>query len=85
VSSGEQSERTASQQEWLVIDAPVFDDLFGQRVDVNAEGHVVSSADRSGAPSHRIPFIAPFVHEEPMQAAGATLALAWRDRQTLLG
>jgi hypothetical protein len=74
----------------VVIDAPVFDDLFGELVDINAEGQVLSSVTQSSAPSHGIAFAATtidqLVEEEPMQAAGAaTLALAWRHRQTLLG
>jgi hypothetical protein len=73
----------------VVIDAPVFDDLFGELVEVNAEGQILSSANQSGTSSQGTPFVGPtidrLIHEEPMQAAGAaTLALAWNDRQVLL-
>jgi hypothetical protein len=64
----------------VVIDAPLYDDLFGAVVDVNAEGRVLRPR----------PFDAPSVTEllagAPLQAAAAallTLALAHRD--ALLG
>jgi hypothetical protein len=64
----------------VVIDAPLYDDLFGAAVDANAEGRVLRPR----------PFDAPSVTEllagTPLQAAAAallTLALAHRD--TLLG
>ena len=46
----------------VVIDAPVFDDLFGARVAVNEEGSVTER-----------PFTAASVTGLPMQAAGAAL------------
>jgi hypothetical protein len=64
----------------VVIDAPLYDDLFGAAVDANAEGRVLRPR----------PFDAPSVTEllagTPLQAAAAallTLALAHRD--TVLG
>jgi hypothetical protein len=64
----------------VVIDAPLYDDLFGAAVDANAEGRVLRPR----------PFDEPSVTEllagTPLQAAAAallTLALAHRD--TLLG
>jgi hypothetical protein len=63
----------------VVIDAPVFDELFGAMVSSNAEGRV-----RPG-----LAFTAETVGRltacEPMQAAGAALLrLAWRHRAFLL-
>jgi hypothetical protein len=63
----------------VVIDAPVFDELFGAMVSSNAEGRI-----RPG-----LPFTAETVSRlttrEPMQAAGAALLrLAWRHRARLL-
>ena len=63
----------------VVIDAPVFDELFGAMVSCNAEGRI-----RPG-----LPFTAETVGRltarEPMQAAGAAvLRLAWRHRAFLL-
>jgi hypothetical protein len=63
----------------VVIDAPVFDQLFGAMVSSNAEGRI-----RPG-----LPFTAETVGRlttrEPMQAAGAALLrLAWRHRAVLL-
>jgi hypothetical protein len=62
-----------------VFDARLFDELFGALVADNDEGTVLA----------RMPFRADvldrFVDCEPMQAAGAaTLALAWRHRDSLL-
>ncbi|HEX2313321.1 MAG TPA: hypothetical protein VHJ17_06290 [Thermomonospora sp.] len=56
----------------VVVDDDVFADLFGARVDVNAEGRVMT-APFDGRPRH------------PMQPAGAAaLELAWRHRAALL-
>jgi hypothetical protein len=62
-----------------VIDAPLFDELFGDVVAVNAEGEVLAAK----------PFdqdtVDQFVHNEPVQAAGAALlSLAWHHRAILL-
>lgn len=63
----------------VVIDAPVFDGLFGARVSNNAEGQVLAAKTFD----HRT--VAELVHDQPMQAAGAALlSLAWRHRATLL-
>ncbi len=70
----------------VIIDSEVFDDIFGERVHVNAEGHVV--ADDTGATTVGFPFteesVHRFVRAEPMGPGGAAcLALAWRHRQAL--
>jgi hypothetical protein len=62
-----------------VFEARLFDELFGTLVADNDEGTVLA----------RMPFRADvldrFIDGEPMQAAGsATLALAWRHRESLL-
>lgn len=70
----------------VVIDAPVFDRLFGTLVRTNAEGELARlSCD--GRPG--VPFVAAEVERltkrEPMQAAGAAvLASAWKHRAMLL-
>jgi hypothetical protein len=46
----------------VVIDAPVFDELFGGLVDVNAEGVVTTR-----------PLTPAAIEDLPMQAAGAAL------------
>lgn len=57
----------------VVIDAPIFDELFGATVDVNAEGEIIAGTPFTEHDVDR------FVHSEPMQAAGAAvLSLAWR-------
>ena len=63
----------------VVIDAPRYDDLFGDMVDDNAEGQVVKPR----------PFDAPsvtgLVRDAPLQAAAAALlTLALTHRETLL-
>jgi len=73
----------------VVIDAPVFDDIFDGLVDRNAEGQLVrirvTSLDRLPG----VPFVESEVkrltRREPMQAAGAAVvATAWRYREQLL-
>jgi hypothetical protein len=71
----------------VVIDSQLFDDLFGDHVRVNAEGHVV--ADTTGSTTVGFPFTEESVHRfvrgEPMGPGGAAcLALAWRHREALL-
>ncbi|MPZ67349.1 MAG: hypothetical protein GEU83_18215 [Pseudonocardiaceae bacterium] len=70
----------------VVIDAPVFDEIFGGLVEANAEG-ILPASGSDGAPG------APFVESEverltrrsPMQAAGAAaIASAWMHRSKLL-
>src|SRR5262245_8603348 len=71
----------------VVIDSELFDDVFGDRVQVNAEGYVVTNGT---AGTVGFPFIEESVHRfvraEPMGPGGAAcLALAWRFRESLLG
>jgi hypothetical protein len=67
----------------VVIDAPVFDDLFGAIVEHNAEGRVLfGDGDRGQFTADGIGALAG---PQPMQAAGAALLrLAWRHRDHLL-
>ena len=63
----------------VTIDAPLYDELFDEIADANAEGSITPA----------VPFTAQTVQRyasvEPMQAAGAgLLRLAWRHRSTLL-
>ncbi|MGH3770897.1 MAG: hypothetical protein ACRDRW_05800 [Pseudonocardiaceae bacterium] len=63
----------------VAIDVSVYDELFGNVADVNAEGSIISA----------VPFTAEIVRwyagHEPTQAAGAALPrLAWRHRPVLL-
>jgi transcriptional regulator with XRE-family HTH domain len=72
----------------VVIDSDVFDEVFGDRVQVNAEGHVVASDDGPVA-TVGFPFteesVQRFVGREPMGPGGAAcLALAWQHREALL-
>ena len=63
----------------VVIDAPVFDELFGAMVSHNAEGRL-----RPGL-AFTAETIGHLTTREPMQAAGAALLrLAWRHRAYLL-
>jgi hypothetical protein len=63
----------------VVIDAPVFDELFGAMVSSNAEGRV-----RPGL-AFTAETVSRLTAREPMQAAGAALLrLAWRQRALLL-
>jgi hypothetical protein len=69
----------------VVIEAEVFDRIFGGLVDGNAEGELAGQQD--GRPG--VPFVASEVERltkhEPMQAAGAAvLASAWEHRAALL-
>ena len=62
----------------VVIDAPVFDELFGAMVTINAEGRVVPGLAFTSSTVSRL------TTGEPMQAAGAALLrLAWRHRRLL--
>jgi hypothetical protein len=63
----------------VTIDAPLYDELFGEIADINPEGSITSA----------VPFTAQTVERyastEPMQAAGAgLLRLAWGHRSILL-
>lgn len=64
-----------------VIEAEAFDALFKEAVEDNGEGQVIGVTG--------IPFkadeVTRYVHDEPMQAAGAAvLELAWEHRQALV-
>lgn len=62
-----------------VIEAPLFDELFGNLVAHNDEGRVLEGLAFTEENIDR------FVHREPTQAAGAALlALAWEHRANLL-
>jgi hypothetical protein len=59
-----------------VIDAPLYDDLFGGLVDANAEGRVIKPRPFDE------PSVTGLLKEAPLQAAAAallTLALSHRD------
>ncbi|MGH3940959.1 MAG: helix-turn-helix domain-containing protein [Pseudonocardiaceae bacterium] len=72
-----------------VIDSVVFDSLFHELADANAEGKVVIhlAGDKEG---RDIPFdettVDQFLHREPLASPNviAALSLAWRHRTTLL-
>jgi transcriptional regulator with XRE-family HTH domain len=71
-----------------VFDDEVFDELFSELVLANDEGVVVTVAS-PGRLAHGVPFVEERVEQllgaEPMApAAAACLALAWRDRETML-
>ncbi|MBB4968437.1 XRE family transcriptional regulator [Saccharothrix violaceirubra] len=62
-----------------VVDAPLFDTLFGNIVETNDEGRILK-AQRFTEDT-----VGRFAHKEPTQAAGAALlALAWSHRDALL-
>jgi len=72
----------------VVIDDAVFDDLFRERVTVNAEGHVVTSLDNEQS-MYGLPFnettVRHFLDTEPLGGTSAAcLALAWRYRDSLV-
>ncbi|MGH3766389.1 MAG: hypothetical protein ACRDTX_14775 [Pseudonocardiaceae bacterium] len=63
----------------VTIDAPLYDELFGQVAETNTEGSIIPA----------VPFTADtverYANHEPTQAAGASLLrLAWRHRRTVL-
>jgi hypothetical protein len=63
----------------VVIDAPLYDDLFGALVDANAEGRVIAPRPFDE------PSVAGLLADAPLQAAAAALlALALAHRGTLL-
>lgn len=63
----------------VVIDAPLYDELFGAVVADNAEGRVLDAKPFEEATIDQL------AGAEPMQAAGAALLrLAWQHRATLL-
>jgi transcriptional regulator with XRE-family HTH domain len=72
----------------VVIDDDAFDEIFGEIVEVNAEGVTVNSFQGQGSPTG-IPFTADNVErlltDEPMAPPGAAcLHLAWQHREQLL-
>jgi hypothetical protein len=63
----------------VVIDSPLFDELFSLTPRPNAEGRVLAAREFAAHVIDRV------VHREPIQAAGAALLrLAWHHRDTLL-
>lgn len=71
----------------VVFDAAVFDTVFGNLVDTNAEGEIVGGAAAGRLPG--VPFseaqVGRLLTDNPMQAAGAAvLALAWSHRHNIL-
>ncbi|SFJ76883.1 Transcriptional regulator, contains XRE-family HTH domain [Amycolatopsis sacchari] len=71
-----------------VIDDDVFDALFGESVQVNAEGVLVTAADSTSV-SEGVPFdeecVTRLLTKEPMASPGACiLARSWRFREQLL-
>jgi hypothetical protein len=63
----------------VTIDAPLYDELFGQLAGTNTEGSILSAVPFAAEAVER------FASNEPTQAAGAgLLRLAWRHRPTLL-
>jgi len=72
----------------VIIDAEVFDELFADAVQVNAEGFTLFGEDGASS-GHGIEFsernVTRLLEQEPMAAPGAAcLALAWRNRIALL-
>ncbi|MEU0517344.1 hypothetical protein [Streptosporangium sp. NPDC006007] len=64
-----------------VIEAETFDALFKEAVEDNEEGRVIGVAGIS----FRADQVTRYVHDEPMQAAGAAvLELAWEHRHALV-
>jgi hypothetical protein len=63
----------------VAIDAPLYDELFGQVADTNAEGSILPAVPLTAETVER------YTSHEPTQAAGAgLLRLAWRHRSILL-
>lgn len=72
----------------VVIDADVFDDLFGEAVEYNSEGKIYFD-EPGNVTGHGIDFsernVTRLLEREPMAAPGAAcLALASRNRMALL-
>ncbi|MGH3921914.1 MAG: helix-turn-helix domain-containing protein, partial [Pseudonocardiaceae bacterium] len=63
----------------VTIDAPLYDELFGEIADTNAEGSITSAVPFTEETVER------YASNEPTQAAGAgLLRLAWQHRSILL-
>lgn len=78
---------TATVLTVVVLDDDVFDELFGDAVQINAEGALIAAATSSTV-SDGIPFVEGSVRRlltsEPMASPGACiLARAWRFRQAI--
>lgn len=72
-----------------VTDDDIFDELFGNTVDINAEGTLVSAADATKV-SDGVPFdqecVSRLINDEPMASPGACiLHRAYKFRDVLLG
>jgi hypothetical protein len=72
----------------VVMDDDVFDTLFGESVEVNAEGVVITAAESSSV-SEGVPFneanVMRLLTQEPMASPGACiLDRAWRLREQIL-
>jgi hypothetical protein len=66
----------------VVIDADVFDDIFGGLVAANAEGQIMSENGTAGFAFTETAVSRFTSGREPMQDAGsAVLRLAWKHRQ----
>ncbi|MGK3203213.1 helix-turn-helix domain-containing protein [Amycolatopsis sp. MEPSY49] len=79
---------TATVLTVVVMDDDVFDDLFGDAVDVNAEGVLVTASESSSV-SEGVPFtessVTKLLTNEPMASPGACiLERAWRFRNQIL-
>jgi hypothetical protein len=71
-----------------VFDDDIFDELFGNTVDINAEGRLVSAADSTSV-TDGIPFddesVTRLLNDEPMASPGACiLSLAHSFRTIIL-
>lgn len=70
-----------------VIEAPAFDRLFGDMVEINDEGSTIST--RAGQPTAGIPFTSRAcerLNAHPLSPISrACIAMAWRHRHRLLG
>ncbi|GAA3621101.1 hypothetical protein GCM10022267_04130 [Lentzea roselyniae] len=80
---------TATLLTVVVIDDDVFDDVFGNSVQINAEGALVTAIESTSV-SEGVPFTEETVRRmltsEPMASPGACiLARSWKFRQDLLG
>ncbi len=79
---------TATVLTTVVMDDEVFDELFGDAVDVNAEGVLVTASESSSV-SERVPLaessVTNFLASEPMASSGACiLECVWRFRNQIL-
>ncbi|MEU9822968.1 helix-turn-helix domain-containing protein [Pseudonocardia alni] len=79
---------TATVLTVVVFDDDSFDSLFGNRVDFNAEGHLVGAAEDTSV-SDGLPFtrecVAKLLREPMASPATCIVERAWRHRDLLLG